>query len=386
MNKKAMIVLPAMVVTLVCTSSNEINTYLGINSIYITYHSTSDGYFDDGSGLKTEKKSFKVRRGIMWSRRNLKERPTSDPKAYDSDSLVFNKYWCFRNGKVVEDDYEITGNIDVYASYGFQPTSGNFDTDNWAQLASVTAQGVATTLSTYNLTKEQCIGKTKTLNLGDVVYTARIIGVDHDPLADDSGNNAVFTFEFVETIDPKPYALEMSKKNVYKSSFLRSYLNGQFKNQFSTGLKRAMKLVKKTTNAGNGSDNFPSTNNYDVNNEYIFPISLKEMNASKYNEKLSQASTDYIFPTDEISTEGSVYDYYNKDIASLPDISKKNKTSGLYLPYWTRSPELHANQYTWLVNSKNVNIYEIGQYSEEYEEQASLPVSDSIAIAPCFCI
>ena len=77
-----------------------INGYISGSTVYVIYDA-DEGTFSDGVNMK----SFAVRKGIAWNRRNAREMPDADPTPIE-DQMQFDKWYY--NGHLIEDSFNLS--------------------------------------------------------------------------------------------------------------------------------------------------------------------------------------------------------------------------------------------------------------------------------------
>ena len=201
--------------------------------------------------------------------------------------------------------------------------------------------------------ENETLAKTKRINLEGIGnYKVRVIAENHDVY--ENGKTAALTFEFTKVISNVPFAKNNVISNEWETSELRNYLNNKLFEMFPTDLKSSIKTVRKDTCVGGGSDEVKTFS------EKVFPLSVTEMNITGINPIV----------------EGKPYKLY----ATHPynpgdDDDPRNKDDK---SYWLRSPMSQ--------NALNAYVIRVGKDEGFFSQLVFDDCSESIAVAPAFCI
>lgn len=239
-----------------------------------------------------------------------------------------------------------------------------FFTDSWTTIVDLANQGLDQLKQHYQL--ETFVGLEREIVINNVIHKVRVIGENHDYLADsESLETAALTFEFSTLLSDAlgnamkqwyNYSSDAPYYNIWfdtnQSCFLRDILVGVVKPMITAGMgfteeNCPIKDVIKTTAHGNKI----STPEFHI--ESVWSLSMTE---------LFQVTP----PTTPI--EGSVYEYYNNQTAS----HIKYDVAGNRFNYWLRSPECSSDCYSWTANING--------------DAFPMQVLESCAISPCFCL
>ena len=199
---------------------------------------------------------------------------------------------------------------------------------------------------------ESDIGTEFVIPLGGVDYTWRIIGVNHDDLADGSGKANV-TLQMVNLYNEyKRMNSSNTNEGGWEATEMRNTTLPSIFNQLPVALQQFIKTVKKpyvTTYNG-------STIAYA--NDKLFLLSSAEMGSNySYKPKVD---------------EGTVYSYWSSH--NTDDDRRKGKQSNPtdYYYWWLRSPSSYNGSYFCYVSSD-------GGWSNGY-------ASYTRGVAPAFCL
>lgn len=241
-----------------------------------------------------------------------------------------------------------------------------------------------------DLCKESDIGIETTISINGVDHHLRLIGIDHDDLADGTGK-AHTTWQLVELMSDSSGATLTQKWNASytdpyfniwnngtQSCDIRNYLRTTFKGYLPTDLQSKIKTIKKKTSAGNEST---TVNELE---EDIFLLSVKEICSDAAIQAAKDASHWGTSP-DVLKQEGNQYkffadnlpdtDPYNWD-STLTDAQKaiviKKDKSGAAYSWWLRSPDVDRTYYAFYVGSTGRVYYYYVYYAN--------------GVAPAFCI
>ena len=203
--------------------------------------------------------------------------------------------------------------VEIYIRHPEYPILNDL---TWSDVSYLSSTGLASKLLYLGDEKEVNNPKIETKNK----YTARVIGFNHDTLADKSGKAGI-TFEFTNVIsDKNGNAVKKHfdhdrglthEEHFYKQEY-HNYLNGTFKEQFEDDFLSEVKEVTKTA--------------YEVRlkgvrepyNTTFFPLSACEMDNN---------FTDL--------QEGDLYEYYVKQC--YDHFRVKKDLNGVAQTYWTRT-------------------------------------------------
>ena len=213
---------------------------------------------------------------------------------------------------------------------------------SWYEIATISEAGEA---SNYFQIGDE---KIFTLTNGET-YTAQIIGIEHDDLADNSGKAGI-TFQFKELMTTKRQ-MNSSKTNAgsWKSSKMRNYVNNELYNMLPVDLQASIKSVTKHTVEGNASTKIITTE------DKLFLLSRIEV----YNACFG----DY--------DEGRQYAYY---VNSSNYYKKINDTIS---EWWLRSPYIHNDSYLH-------NMFSV--VDDTSSNWIRFYANDYTGVAPAFCI
>ena len=240
----------------------------------------------------------------------------------------------------------------------------SFAFDSWDTIAKVAEGGLDNLLETYkpiggtfiiqDLDDEnETLAKTKRINLEGIGnYKVRVIAENHDVC--ENGKTAALTFEFTKVINNVPFAKNNIISNEWESSELRNYLNNKLFEMFPTDLKSAIKTVRKDTCVGGASSEVKTFS------EKVFPLSVSEIDVSNINPVVE--GKPYKLYVDHPYKPGSDDDPRNKD--------DKN--------YWLRSPMSQ--------NALNAYVIRVGKDEGFFSQVVFDDCSESIGVAPAFCI
>jgi hypothetical protein len=157
------------------------------------------------------------------------------------------------------------------------------------------------------------IGSTKTVTLTtNETITLVLVGMNHDLLADGSGDYAPFTFNMVNCLQATGQMESSSiNTNGWHGCAMRGVCNGTFYGVMPTALKDVIKQVAKKASSGNQSSTIVTSN------DYIWLAAEVEIFGATTNAKAG---------------EGTQYAYYT-------DSSRRIKRiSGVVSIWWERSP------------------------------------------------
>ncbi|MCQ2786807.1 MAG: InlB B-repeat-containing protein [Bacilli bacterium] len=293
-------------------------------------------------------------------------------------------YYTYDDGTAIDYDDIVTSDVELKANY-FDFTAPLTDLDSPKNISWKEIKAVATT--NYNPSSCFKIGATKKVYLKEQTspHTVRIIGFNHDDLADGSGKGGI-TFEFADVITKSNGDVltttwnykqtTLSKNYDYRVSTLNDFLNdteddGSVINMLPSDpvnidLKEVIKPVNKKVGVNESEtkgDEYYIATSFDGSDDYPYP---------------------YLFPLahDEINThqdgvvnnEGSKYQYYIEHPNDEDRIKRKvGIESGDGEDYWLRSPRTSETFIAWIVhnigNLTSRNVYSVAN-----------------AVAPAFCI
>lgn len=192
---------------------------------------------------------------------------------------------------------------------------------------------------------EHLIGQTMPMDLGTYgTQDVMLIGMNHDDLADGSGK-AGLTFQTKNAIEARRVHNSSSPTMWYESE-LSSYLNVTFLNSIDSKLSSNLKSVSKTCG------------------DYI-ASSVKTISTKVFLPSCSEVYGSLNEPS-KVSVEGEQYAAFtNPENYIKENISTGNKN------WWMRSPYMQSTMFGSI--QPNGSVY--------YRS-----ASDSIGVAPCFCI
>ena len=250
-----------------------------------------------------------------------------------------------------------------YLESGIGPWGGSYTTTDFCNAFTIN--------SVTPTSMDDFIGQTKsisvTVDTEALTHSVRVIGTQHDTLAD-SSTTAALTFEFGTLLSQ--YSGEHIGLGVkhtwmggaeypyaWETCGLRTYLNGVVINYLPNDLKNVLKTVKKETYDINSDQN----KEYD---ETVFILSAKEMG----------------YTGSEYAKDGSPYKYY-EDCTSLE--AQKRQKKDWYkdmsdYTYWTRSTYADNSSTgdlkAWYVETSGTLAY------------SSKDKGYALMLAPAFCI
>ena len=158
------------------------------------------------------------------------------------------------------------------------------------------------------------IGSTKTVTLTtNEVITLVLVGMNHDLLADGSGDYAPFTFNVVDCLQATGQ-MESSDINTngWHGCAMRGVCNGTFYGIMPPALKNIIKQVQKKASAGNQSSTIVTSN------DYIWLAAEIEIFGATTHSKAG---------------EGTQYAYYTNSSRRI------KRVSGVASDWWERSPK-----------------------------------------------
>lgn len=331
-----------------------------------------------------------------------KDTKLSDIPGYEEPQIIDSRFenyefitWLDSDGNEYNEETKVTKDIFITAKFGeVVKTPQNYKTDNWATVMSVCNQGFVSFANTYcdataeteSEAKESIINWIKQDNctrsskdvaimIGDEVIhsSLRIIGVDHDTLADDSSKNAFFTFEFEDVIDmclfdTGVYAWYYETKDT--NAYLQRYLNKYEINYLPDSIYQNIVPITKTTWVGKtGFD--PTAGKYVTTTEKLFPLSMKELGFT------ISTQDSYI-----VKEEGSIYELFesHQRTDDYELIQKRYYAGGdTKVNYWTRSGyvEPRTDVMGTIINAN---------YVTNLGRALSLSVPLGCGVAPAFCV
>lgn len=180
----------------------------------------------------------------------------------------------------------VTGNASYYAVWGELPT---FAGASWEQIAEISEAGNASTIFS--------VGDAKTIEFDGTTATVRIIGFNHDELADGTGKAGITMF--CETASTDTFA-------VNNWSTLSTNMENTLLPKLPEGLQNHIKKVNKDCDTELLNQVItPVTISFS-----LFPLSFTECYIRKYN---STWDTDW---ENNFTTLGSPYDYFKSKYQS----------------------------------------------------------------------
>jgi hypothetical protein len=233
---------------------------------------------------------------------------------FDGETLVDTKHVTYGQDAVstyIKEDHtlvawtpspeNITADTDCYGEWIEALT---FTSASWSKIAEISESG--------NAKQYFNIGDTKTVQYGNYNYTARIVGFDHDTLADGSGKAGI-SIMLDETLPTRVVAGTFAEAVTFNTS--------NFKDE---GLASAIKQVTKKID--NGIDSGASVTPLDFNC-YIWVPSGKEIGHTDFDG----------WPTKSYTPLGSTYEWYQNK-SSYSNYKKAMVTApGTYVEWGTRS-------------------------------------------------
>lgn len=203
---------------------------------------------------------------------------------------------------------------------------------------------------------ETFVGLTRDIEIYGNTYQVRV--VDENKNAE--GDEELFTFEFVQTLDlPLPFSLDMDN-NDYQDSLLNNYLNNYFIYSLPKPLLENDALVDKELKSF-----APSSLTDETYNAKVFLPSASQLGFTQYPD------------SDPIHDEGAVFAYY--DGKSAEDRVKTIGDTSNNANYWLRSPDITgALETAWTVNDS-------GNLGDEDGNIIAINSAD-IYFAPAFAI
>ncbi len=256
---------------------------------------------------------------------------------YDGDTLFKSQSVAYGSTPVIEnptkegysfDSWQpalgvVTGNMDYYAKWAEKVT---FSGGAWADIARACEAGEAN--------EYFAVGDSRTITIGEKNITLRIIGINHDDLADGSGGKAGITV-FAET------ALDDTFSLANGWSTLASQMISTLKPQLPSDLQEAIKRVYKKC------DDVSLTNQVitptDVEFE-LFPLSWDELKIRRYGGRL-YSDSDW---RNYVTQLGTAYQYYTNKYHST--------YRGPYVFPWSSSTDTWFRQ-SWRMTTSAGYIY-----------------------------
>lgn len=233
----------------------------------------------------------------------------------------------------------------------------NFANDSWENIATHANQGLKHLKEYYG--RNTFIGEIKRVSIQDKSYRVRVIGENHDTIAEtDNQKVAALTFQFLDA--PVVSSTYDDSSNDYTTSDLRTTCNNlasSLPSIVSSNIKPVLKEVAKQ-----------SDNNVTIvkNTEHLFPLSTIETG-----------------DTACAAIEGSTYKYYEARYYRQFDESRTvshrvDATRGLVMPYasWSRSAHLGDGNSAYTLGANMMS-----SISNDYKN-----IDGTYCISPAFCL
>ena len=232
----------------------------------------------------------------------------------------------------------------------------------WEEISMISEAGVAREY--FNL------GDIKTIDIGGTSYEVFIVGFSHDDKSDSSGKAGI-TFQMVDCLNTKS-KMNSYNKNAggWKSTLMRTYLNGDVYNSLSSDLQSVIKTVNKSSDKGKAAGNGAIATTADK----LWLFSAQELHGHNYYEKNSTTATDGTKYVYNLNDGTSQYEYF-KNLAKetttwnnssmvqttgmfnrkAPSLYKRVNGSAAW--WWLRSSYYNSTSYFCLVGSTYAYFY-----------------------------
>lgn len=245
----------------------------------------------------------------------------------------------------------------------------SFITDKWENVATVANSGLEALKKYYG--KESFVGLEREIKLdnSEEIMKFRVVGENHDVLADSDEHVAALTFEACYTA-PSIMAYGENYAS-YSNSKVRSAINDNFfVNNIPLEVKRGIPLVKKIS-AGTKPDG-----------EELYVTVMEETEDHVFILSLRELGDVWFSLAEPYSLEEKAYDYYRMPINSLEEI---NRIDHLRIKgannYWTRS----ANPlYRTMETTVTAKTGEVMYFYEGAAELNKTDITEYCAYAPAF--
>lgn len=278
-----------------------------------------------------------------------------------------------------------------------------FEELTWSEISSISASGKAS---------DWCsVGTTKNLTVNGINQPVRVIGFNHDELADGSGKKAGITFEFVNLLsDSNGYSLatvwnwmngSSSTNYDYPNSNLRKALDGEgsgslawyqkgstTKSSYGTALsmlpadlQSEIKKVKKP---------IATTSSYGVTSydTKLFTLSYREMTASGTSSYAKEEGSAYAFYTGSGDTDANRIKHqpkwHDEAVTTYTKITDGNYAAYNYAGYNSTTDTYGG--YSWLRSPYSYDSNRAWRVSTDGALSSSSVYLSAFAVAPAFCI
>lgn len=356
---------------------------------------------NDGYILNSEEKSGYKFSGWTYSGAPIVEDyPLGSATAFTADWKLkeANNFWT--------DDW---GTIIYYANQGFNTFKENYKDAYYSEKSFY--DGATYSGSKYGDVNEQrgsFVGLERNFELVDYgTFRTRIIGQSQDVLADGSGDNALFTFDFVQC----PMTGSIGSSSDYLNGYVPNNYAPLLRGAMSSTLRQNLQIVTKPILQVNSAGTVSAT----TDNEYIFAASAYEVNGGITQHTGSGVTNSSAYDESKYSgTWGSLlfrYNWYEKTYDNVTQLNNRtisDRSSDVNTHYRAKTytnNEGETSFKSWILRTpvtsykpwsgagtNNCSFYVCDNHEATGEGKPYLGgiyeyySSDTRGFSPCFCL